>query len=110
MAKASEAQQLKRTLDTAHLFVEEFSKHVNVDLILKATKEATEIDMREQASRLSPTALRSKRPVPTDPAGRAKTSKDAPNATKKLMVPQPASAIDSKHGSSTSFTRDQIVA
>lgn len=115
VANASEAEQLKQALETANLFVDEFSKHVNVELIVKAAKEATEVNIAEQSSHLPPATL--KRPARTDPAQIEKTSyDDTSNAVKKIKRPQPASALDSKHHSSAqgstgiSLNRDQIVA
>lgn len=107
MAKASEVEPLTQALDMADMFVEEFAKQVNVDVILKAAKEATKAHMREQSPHLSPTTPGSKRSA-------SELEKTA-TAAKRIKQPRPASAPNSKHNSSTkgshdtSLTRDQIV-
>ena len=50
VANASKEDQLKQSLEMADLFVNEFSKHANVDLIIKGAKGATEKYIADHSS------------------------------------------------------------
>ena len=57
MENASSEMQLQHALDIADSFVEEFAKHVNVDMILKAAEDATKKFISDHALRSSSAAL-----------------------------------------------------
>jgi len=108
VANASKEEQLKQALEMANLFVGEFSKHVNVDRIMKAAKEATAEYITEQSSHLLPTTSGSKRP--------AREIENVSNTAKKSKYSPPTTAVESKsnismNGSSGfSLTREQVEA
>ena len=61
VANATKAEQLPCALESADLFVEEFSKHVNVDRIMNAAKESTAKYITEHSLRNLPATLKSER-------------------------------------------------
>ncbi len=61
VANATKAEQLPCALETADLFVDEFSKHVNVDRIMNAAKESTTKYITEHSLRNLPATSKSKR-------------------------------------------------
>ena len=65
VANATKAEQLPCALESADLFVEEFSKHVNVDRIMNAAKESTAKYITEHSLRNLPATLKSER-CPTE--------------------------------------------
>ena len=54
LQNSSSEEQLQHALDTADLFVEEFRKHVNVDMIVKAAADATTKFISDNTLRNSP--------------------------------------------------------
>lgn len=97
---SSKEDQLKQALETADLFVSEFSKHVNVDRIVTAAKEATAKYIAERTPQLLSTTLGSKRPVGE--------MESVPNiTTKNAKHPRSDMAAD---GNGISLSRVQIEA
>lgn len=102
--KASEEEKLKYALEAADVFVEEFTKRVNVDLIVRAAKDATSKYMTSDRH-LLPTTLGSKK----------RPAEDMANAPTNIAKhPRPASSVvEDKNNNSMngmSLTRQQIEA
>jgi len=107
VANASKEEQLRQALETAELFVDQFLKHVNVDRIIKATKEATAKYATEQAMGVIPAVSRLKRS-----AGDMESLSNVANNAKHA---RPATGSESKRDNSIndkgfSLTREQIEA
>jgi len=106
VTNATKADQLSWALETADLFVEEFTKHVNVDRIMNAAKESTAKYITEHSLRNLPATSKSKRF--SDEIGSVSDS------SRQFKLLRPAIATEFKDNNSTnhgySLTREQIEA
>ena len=106
VANASAEDQLKQALVTADTFVEEFSKHVNVDRIVVAAKEATAKYIAELSSNT----------MAAPSSSGLKRSAEENDTTTIAKYPRTDATLPSKsnasmHGSNGfSLTREQIEA
>ncbi|KAL3762516.1 hypothetical protein ACHAW5_008442 [Stephanodiscus triporus] len=110
VADAFEAEQLALALESADLFVGEFSKHVNVDRIMNAAKESTEKYIAEHSLRNCDVQTSSK-------SKRLSTEMESiPDSARQFKLLRPAIATEYKGNNSTdvthgfSLTREQIEA
>jgi hypothetical protein len=102
VANSIKADQLSRALETANVFVEEFSKHVNVDRILSAAKTSTAKYISEHSLNNLPAASNLKRPF--------KETESVSDSTRQCKHLRPATAPEFDENNSRMFalTREQI--
>ena len=81
LQNSSSEEQLQHALDTADLFVEEFRKHVNVDMIVKAAADATTKFISDNTLRNSPADSNDEQVVANTPQ---KSNQSIPSNASKL--------------------------
>jgi hypothetical protein len=102
VADSTKADQLSRALETADAFVEEFSKHVNVDMILNAAKKSTAKYISEYSLNNSSAGSNMKRS--------SEGMESVSDSTRQYKRIQPATATEFNRNNTRKYalTREQV--
>ncbi|KAL3827441.1 hypothetical protein ACHAXA_003175 [Cyclostephanos tholiformis] len=102
VANSTKADQLSRALEMADVFVEEFSKHVNVDRILNAAENSTAKYIREHSF--------SNLPATSNLKKYSEDTERVSDSTRqcKLLRPAIATEVEANNSRKYALTREQI--